>query len=166
MSRVRMCQLVLVLLCTTMRVHADESLPLVLSTIRPLHLIVLALAGDRVDAREFPGIGASPHDFVVRPSAIRLLESARVVFWIGPELERPLEATHHEDVGEVLLDHVFALLGLGDCARVVERPHHRLVAKARRAAAQCGDQRQQEHALHSKSSRSANARKGSVVSTT
>lgn len=85
-----MCQLVLVLLCTTMRVHADESLPLVLSTIRPLHLIVLALAGDRVDAREFPGIGASPHDFVVRPSAIRLLESARVVFWIGPELERPL----------------------------------------------------------------------------
>ena len=90
MLRARRCRLVLALLCMTMRAHADEPLPLVLSSIRPLHLIVLALAGDRVEAREFPGIGASPHDFVVRPSAIRLLESARVVFWIGPELERPL----------------------------------------------------------------------------
>ncbi len=90
MLRVCACRLVLALLCMTMRVHADESLPLVVSSIRPLHLIVLALAGDRVEAREFPGIGASPHDFVVRPSGIRLLESARVVFWIGPELERPL----------------------------------------------------------------------------
>lgn len=90
MSRVRLYQLVLVLLCITMRGHAGDSPPLVVSSIRPLHLILLALAGDRVDAREFPGIGASPHDFMVRPSAIRLLESARVVFWIGPELERPL----------------------------------------------------------------------------
>lgn len=90
MLRARTARLLLALLCMTMRVHADEELPLVVSSIRPLHLIVLALAGDRIDAREFPGIGASPHDFVVRPSAIRLLESARVVFWIGPELERPL----------------------------------------------------------------------------
>ncbi len=90
MLRVGLCQLVLVLLCITIPVHADDSPPLVVSSIRPLHSILLALAGNRVDAREFPGIGASPHDFVVRPSAIRLLESARVVFWIGPELERPL----------------------------------------------------------------------------
>ena len=62
MLRVGLCQLVLVLLCITIPVHADDSPPLVVSSIRPLHSILLALAGNRVDAREFPGIGASPHD--------------------------------------------------------------------------------------------------------
>jgi zinc transport system substrate-binding protein len=79
-----------VALCATQSGRAAEPLPVVVSSIRPLHLILIALAADLVDAREFPGIGASPHDFVPRPSAIALLASARVVFWIGPELERPL----------------------------------------------------------------------------
>ena len=64
--------------------------PLVLSSIRPLHLIVLAVAGDRVDSRALLGLRASPHDFVLRPSDVRLIVSARQLFWIGPMLERPL----------------------------------------------------------------------------
>jgi zinc transport system substrate-binding protein len=34
--------------------------------------------------------GESPHSFSLRPSAARLLSNADILFWIGPELERPL----------------------------------------------------------------------------
>lgn len=63
---------------------------LVLSSIRPLQLIVQSLAGDTFEAREIPGIGAEPHDFALRPSTIRLLESADLVLWFGPTLEHTL----------------------------------------------------------------------------
>jgi zinc transport system substrate-binding protein len=71
-------------------VRAAEPRALVVSSIRPLHLILLALAGDRVDARVLLEPGVSPHDFALRPSQVRLLAEARQVFWIGPTLERPL----------------------------------------------------------------------------
>jgi len=63
---------------------------LVVSSIRPLHLIVLELAGGEIDARVLLDAGASPHDFALRPSQMRLLAAAQQVFWFGPELERPL----------------------------------------------------------------------------
>ena len=34
--------------------------------------------------------GESPHSFSLRPSAARLLSNADILFWIGPQLERPL----------------------------------------------------------------------------
>ena len=68
----------------------DDNKPLLLSSIRPLYLIVLALGGDAVDARVLQAAQASPHEFVLLPSDMRMLHGARQLFWIGPELERPL----------------------------------------------------------------------------
>lgn len=70
------------------RLRADP--PVVVCSIRPLALMVEALAGDGVDTRVLGSAGASPHDFVLRPSERALLGSARLVLWMGPALERPL----------------------------------------------------------------------------
>lgn len=64
----------------------------VVSSIRPLALMVEALAGEDVGSRVLSSAGSSPHDFVLRPSERALLASARLVFWMGPVLERPLAA--------------------------------------------------------------------------
>ena len=66
--------------------------PVVVSSIRPLALIVEELAGDALESRVLVSAGASPHDFVLRPSELALLGSARLAFWMGPALERPLDA--------------------------------------------------------------------------
>jgi zinc transport system substrate-binding protein len=66
-----------------------DGAPLVVSTVRPLHLILLAIAGDAVQARSLPGVRGTAHEFVLRPSDIRLLQAADQIFWIGPGLERP-----------------------------------------------------------------------------
>jgi zinc transport system substrate-binding protein len=65
--------------------------PLVVSTVRPLHLILLAIAGDAVEARSLPGVRGTGHEFVLRPSDMRLLQAADQIFWIGPALERPFD---------------------------------------------------------------------------
>lgn len=69
--------------------HPQQAL--VLSSIKPLHLIVRALVGERVDARVLPGAQVSPHEFVLRPSDLRLVRDASELFWIGPRLEKPLD---------------------------------------------------------------------------
>jgi len=63
---------------------------LVVSSIKPVALLVAETAGDSVDARLLLDAQSSPHDFALRPSDIRLLTEARQVFWIGPALEVPL----------------------------------------------------------------------------
>jgi zinc transport system substrate-binding protein len=67
--------------------------PRVVSSIRPLDLLVQAVAGERVEARSLPGLQVSPHDFVLRPSDLRLLDGAALVVWVGPALERALGTT-------------------------------------------------------------------------
>jgi zinc transport system substrate-binding protein len=66
--------------------------PVEVCSIRPLALMVEALADGRVDTRVLGSAGASPHDFVLRPSERALLASARLVLWMGPALERPLDS--------------------------------------------------------------------------
>ncbi|HRY15925.1 MAG: zinc ABC transporter substrate-binding protein [Candidatus Competibacteraceae bacterium] len=52
--------------------------------------------------------GVSPHDYRLRPSDVRAIEQARVVFWIGPNLEnfliRPLENVQGGVRTEALLE--------------------------------------------------------------
>lgn len=67
---------------------AAEPRPLVVSSIKPVQLLVAAVAGERVDNRRLLEPTASPHHFQLRPSDARLLRSADAVFWIGPPLER------------------------------------------------------------------------------
>ncbi|MEQ8587535.1 MAG: zinc ABC transporter substrate-binding protein [Thalassobaculaceae bacterium] len=63
----------------------------VVVTIKPLHSLVAGvMEGVGTPDLMIPGT-ISPHSFSLKPSDARALEQARVVFWIGPELESPLE---------------------------------------------------------------------------
>ena len=77
-------------LCVMAHAHAEA--PVVVSSIRPLGLMVEALAGADVQGRVLRSSGTSPHEFVLRPSEQKLLTSASLVVWMGPTLERPLAA--------------------------------------------------------------------------
>ena len=91
-SRAR-CRVALALaLALCAGVPAAVAAPVVVSSIRPLALIVEELAGDTLESRVLVSAGASPHDFVLRPSELALLGTARLAFWMGPALERPLAA--------------------------------------------------------------------------
>ena len=59
----------------------------VLTSIKPLQLIAAAVQ-DGVGAPEvlLPP-GASPHHFALRPSDVRQVESADLLYWIGPDME-------------------------------------------------------------------------------
>jgi len=89
---VRCALALLVLLGASLAARAEGAPPLVVSSIRPLHLMLRALAGDSVDARVLLASGVSPHDFALRPSQLRLLGDARQVFWFDATLEHPLPA--------------------------------------------------------------------------
>lgn len=89
---VRCALVLLVLLGASLAARAQGAQPLVVSSIRPLHLMLRALTGDSVEARVLLEAGVSPHDFVLRPSQLRLLSAARQVFWFDATLEHPLPA--------------------------------------------------------------------------
>ena len=65
--------------------------PVVVASIKPVHSLVAAvMAGVAEPALIVEGAG-SPHAFALKPSKARTLESADLIFWIGPELETFLE---------------------------------------------------------------------------
>lgn len=59
----------------------------VLTSIKPLQLIVAAVQ----DGVGIPEVllppGASPHNFALRPSDVRRVQSADLLYWIGPDME-------------------------------------------------------------------------------
>jgi len=63
----------------------------VVTSIRPLGLIASALTDGITQPQVLLEDGASPHHYALRPSDMRKLTEARIVFWVGPELERFLE---------------------------------------------------------------------------
>lgn len=63
----------------------------VVASIKPVHSLVAGV----MDGVGTPGLivkgAASPHTYSLKPSQARMLESADVVFWVGPDLETFLE---------------------------------------------------------------------------
>ncbi|MGB1310945.1 MAG: zinc ABC transporter substrate-binding protein [Leucothrix sp.] len=66
--------------------HAKETLN-ILSTIKPVHALVRAIAGDLVETHQIIPDYASPHHYSLRPSDLRRLNAADLVFRIDPALE-------------------------------------------------------------------------------
>lgn len=90
----------------------------VVASIRPIYALVLAV-GDGVIAPQLilPG-GASAHDFQLRPSDVKKIANADILFWVGPTLETTLTkpiATHRANAQVVTLleDKSIALLPYG-----------------------------------------------------
>ncbi len=86
--------------------HAMEG---VVASIKPVHSLVAAVMGDTGDPALIVRGAASPHGYSLRPSDAKALENARLVFWVGPELEPFLEkplATLAGDAATVALAEV------------------------------------------------------------
>ncbi len=66
---------------------ATETGPRVVASIKPLHSLVAGIMQGVGEPVLLLQGNVSPHDYSLRPSDVRALNSAQVVFWIGPELE-------------------------------------------------------------------------------
>ncbi len=71
---------------------ASERLSVV-SSIKPLQLLVTAIGGEAVDSRLLLAPGFSPHDAQLKPSQWQMLNKAELLVWVGPPLERFLAST-------------------------------------------------------------------------
>ncbi|MBW0146684.1 zinc ABC transporter substrate-binding protein [Marinobacter arenosus] len=63
----------------------------VVTSIKPLELLVRAIASDDVRSSTLVPAGSSPHTYSMRPSQRRALENADVIFWVGPDVESFLD---------------------------------------------------------------------------
>ncbi|MEH8132960.1 zinc ABC transporter substrate-binding protein ZnuA [Aeromonas veronii] len=79
----RIIALFTALLAVSLPVRAIE----VLTTIKPLGFIAAAITDGVSEPKVLLPTGASPHDFSLRLSDIRNINSAGLVVWVGPELE-------------------------------------------------------------------------------
>lgn len=70
---------------------AANALDGVVASIKPVHSLVAAVMGDTGTPALLVQGAASPHGFTLKPSQAGELEQARLVFWIGHELEPFLE---------------------------------------------------------------------------
>lgn len=59
----------------------------VVTSIKPLELLVRAVATEDVQVTTLVPPGSSPHNYTIRPSQRRALENADLVFWVGPDME-------------------------------------------------------------------------------
>lgn len=64
----------------------------VLSTVKPIHLIVNDLTDGVAESDYLLPSGTSPHDYALRPSDVKKVKNADVLIWFGPDLERFLES--------------------------------------------------------------------------
>ncbi|MDE8601944.1 zinc ABC transporter substrate-binding protein ZnuA [Marinomonas sp. RSW2] len=65
--------------------------PTIVTSIKPVSMVVAAIAGDHADIQQIVSSTASPHDFAMRPSDLRKISNADTVVWVGESLERFLE---------------------------------------------------------------------------
>ena len=59
----------------------------VVTSIKPLELLVRAVAPEDVRVTTLVPPGSSPHSYTIRPSQRRALENADLMFWVGPDME-------------------------------------------------------------------------------
>ncbi|MGO2354459.1 MAG: zinc ABC transporter substrate-binding protein ZnuA [Marinomonas foliarum] len=75
--------------------------PVIATSIKPVSMVVAAIAGDKADIQQIVSSTASPHDFAMRPSDLKKILKADTVVWVGESLERflekPLENAGKED---------------------------------------------------------------------
>ena len=68
----------------------SQDKPKIVTSIKPIQAIVLAIAGDSADVEQLIPDYASPHDYSFKPSDIRKVENANIVFHIDEHMETQL----------------------------------------------------------------------------
>lgn len=79
--------ILLCLLALSSGSHAAGAKLQIVATIKPLQLLIMAIAGDDQAVEVLLDPSMSPHDYQLRPSERRKLDRADIVFWVGPTLE-------------------------------------------------------------------------------
>ncbi|MCL7944950.1 zinc ABC transporter substrate-binding protein [Marinobacter sp. ATCH36] len=59
----------------------------IVTSLKPIELLVKAVATDDVEVTTLVPPGSSPHNYSMKPSQRRALSNADAVFWVGPEME-------------------------------------------------------------------------------
>ncbi|NWN91576.1 zinc ABC transporter solute-binding protein [Marinobacter adhaerens] len=59
----------------------------ILASIKPVELLVRAIATENMNTSTLVPPGSSPHNYALTPSKRRALERADVIFWVGPDME-------------------------------------------------------------------------------
>ncbi|MFC4258639.1 zinc ABC transporter substrate-binding protein [Marinobacter lacisalsi] len=83
-------QTLLLLMCTLLlstQAFGASGRPQVVTSLKPLELLVHAVAHDQVEVSTLVPSGSSPHTYQLRPSERQRLASADQVFWVGPGME-------------------------------------------------------------------------------
>jgi zinc transport system substrate-binding protein len=92
-------------MCVSLSSHADVQ---VLTTIEPLRLIAAAITDGVSTPEVFLPVGASPHEYSLKPSDVAKLKQADVIFWVGPNLEtflvKPLSAPDYVHKSSALIE--------------------------------------------------------------
>ena len=94
----RLLPLVASLLLTATLLPAQAEVK-VLTSIKPLQLIAAAIQDGTGQPAVLLPPGASPHHYALRPSDLRQVREANLVYWIGPDLETFLPAVLKERQG-------------------------------------------------------------------
>lgn len=69
-----------------------SALDSVVASIKPVHSLVAGVMGDTGTPHLLVRGAGSPHTYALRPSDAAALESASIVFWVGPEMETFLDS--------------------------------------------------------------------------
>jgi zinc transport system substrate-binding protein len=80
--------LLMILVMVSVNAHAQVN---VLTSIKPLQLIAAAITDGVSTADVLIPVGASHHEYALKPSDAAKLKQADVIFWVGPTLETFLE---------------------------------------------------------------------------
>lgn len=68
-------------------VSGHSSATSLVTSIKPVELLVRAIATDNMQVQSLVPAGSSPHTYQLRPSDRRSLANAAAIFWIGPDME-------------------------------------------------------------------------------
>ena len=85
------CVIALILLCVCSSCSLAAAPLQVLTSIKPLQLLAIAVGGNRVEVQVLLDPRGSPHDYQLRPSDRSRLDGVDIVFWVGPRLEHFLQ---------------------------------------------------------------------------
>jgi len=92
----------------------------IVTSIKPLELIVKAVAGDDAKVSTLVPAGSSPHSYTMKPSQRRALEESDVIFWVGPEMETFLNRLLS---GREFKDRAVAFMGESEAADSAHEGH-------------------------------------------
>ncbi len=92
MRRIVLYFFLLGILSLTACTEDKSSKPSVLSSIKPVHAIVVAIAGEHVAAHQLIPDSASPHNYAFKPSDLKKISKADLIFRIDEHFEVMLNA--------------------------------------------------------------------------